>query len=156
MQPISGRKTRRMRGFTLIEIMVVVVIVGLLASIVGPAVMRQFDRAQIAKAEADLRGLNDGLKLFYLEHHRYPTEEEGLQILTGEASGASDIDAANLGALIEELPKDPWGQDYMYLFPGENGRRYDILTYGADREEGGGEDGGDDPTGDISIWSING
>jgi len=144
-----------MRGFTLIEIMVVVVIVGLLASIVAPAVMRQLDRAQIAKAEADLQGINDGLKLFYLEHHRYPTEEEGLQILTGEASGVSDIDSANLGELIEDLPKDPWGRDYMYLVPGENGRRYDIFTYGADREEGGGEGGDDDPTGDISIWSIN-
>jgi general secretion pathway protein G len=138
-----------MRGFTLIEIMVVVVIIGLLAAIVAPNVMRQLDRAMVTRAEADIQSLNGSLKLFRLDHYRYPTEDEGLAILTGEATAGSDIDESRLEKVIESLPKDPWDRDYQYRIPGEHGD-YDIFSYGAD-----GEEGGDDLDADIGNWTLD-
>ena len=134
-------------GFTLLEIMVVVVIIGILASLVGPAVMRQFDRAQISAAKTNIASIESALKFFRMEHHRYPTEDEGLEILTGVAPAGSDIDPARLGPVIEGgVPKDPWDREFLYRYPGEHGE-YDIYTLGAD-----GEEGGEGTSADIGNW----
>jgi general secretion pathway protein G len=148
MQAYVWKPGRLQRGFTLIEIMVVVVIIGLLASLVAPAVMRQLDRAQISAATTDIKSIDSALRLFRLEHHRYPTNDEGLSILTGEAIAGSDIDESKLGPIIEGgLPKDPWGREFLYRFPGEHGE-YDIYTFGAD-----GEEGGEGVNADIGNWN---
>ena len=150
MRAIPAPRKRGMRGFTLIEIMVVVVIIGVLASLVAPAVMRQLDRALITAAKTDIDTIDAAVSLFRLEHFRYPTEEEGLRILTGEAPAGSDIDQAKLGAIIEGgLPQDPWERDFLYRYPGEHGE-YDIYTLGAD-----GEEGGEGVDADIGNWTID-
>jgi general secretion pathway protein G len=148
MQAIPAPGKRRMRGYTLLEIMVVVVIIGVLASLVAPAVMRQLDQALITAAETDIEGIETSVNLFRLEHHRYPTEDEGLLILTGVAPPGSDIDESRLGPIIEGgLPTDPWDREYMYRYPGEHGD-YDVFTLGAD-----GEEGGDGVDADIGNWT---
>lgn len=148
MQAIPAPGKRRTRGFTLLEIMVVVVIIGVLASLVGPIVMRQLDRALITAAQADIKGIETSVDLFRLEHHRYPTEDEGLLILTGVAPAGSDIDESKLLPIIDGgLPKDPWDREYLYRYPGDHGD-YDIYTLGAD-----GEEGGDGVDADIGNWT---
>ena len=139
---------RHQHGFTLIEIMVVVVIIGILASLVAPAVMRQLDRAQISAAETDIKSIESALGLFRVEHYRYPTEDEGLLILTGVAPPGSDIDERRLGPVIQGgLPRDPWNREFLYRNPGEHGE-YDIYTLGAD-----GEEGGEGVNADIGNWT---
>lgn len=138
-----------MRGFTLIEIMVVVVIIGLLAAIVAPNVIRQLDRATATRAEADIRQLEASLDIFYSQHFRYPTADEGLEILTGKADAGSDIDEAKLDQILKSVPKDPWNRDYLYNYPGDHGT-YDVFTLGAD-----GEEGGEETNADIGNWTLN-
>lgn len=139
---------RHQSGFTLIEIMVVVVIIALLASLVAPAVIRQLDRAQISAAGTNIKGIEAALDLFRTEHYRYPTEDEGLLILTGVAPPGSDIDERRLGPIIKgEVPKDPWNREFLYRYPGEHGD-YDVYTLGAD-----GEEGGEGVNADIGNWT---
>jgi len=140
---------RRQRGFTLIEIMVVVVIIGLLAALVAPAVVRQLDRAQVSAAHTNIKGITAAISLFRIEHHRYPTESEGLRILTGVAPPGSDIDESRLAPIIEGgVPKDPWEREFLYRYPGEHGE-YDVYTLGAD-----GEEGGEGVNADIGNWEV--
>ncbi len=141
-------KTRGTRGFTLIEIMVVVVIIGLLAAIITPNVIKQLDRAVITRAQTDVRQLESSLSLFYQEHFRYPTEDEGLEILTGKADAGSVIDEARLTEILKSIPKDPWDRPYLYRFPGEHGES-DVFTLGAD-----GEEGGEAANADIGNWTL--
>jgi len=139
---------RHQNGFTLIEIMVVVVIIALLASLVAPAVIRQLDRAQISAAQTNIKSIDSAMRLFRLEHHRYPTEDEGLLILTGVAPPGSDIDERRLGPIIEGgLPMDSWNREFLYRNPGEHGE-YDIYSLGAD-----GEEGGEGVNADIGNWT---
>jgi general secretion pathway protein G len=140
---------RQLSGFTLIEIMVVVVIIGLLAAIVAPNVIRQLDRATVTRAQTDIRTINSTLKQFRMDHYRYPTEQEGLGILTGVAPAISEIDERKLVEYLDDLPKDPWGAQYLYRYPGEHDE-YDIFTYGAD-----GKEGGEDINADIGNWNLN-
>ncbi|HYI65036.1 MAG TPA: type II secretion system major pseudopilin GspG [Allosphingosinicella sp.] len=115
-------------GFTLVELMVVIVIIGLLATIVIINVMPAADRAAATKARADIATLEQGIDLYRLDNQRYPTSEEGLQALVA-------------GDYIRRLPNDPWNNPYRYAAPGREGRPFTISTWGADGREGGsGED----------------
>ena len=115
-------------GFTLVELMVVIVIIGLLATIVIINVMPAADRAAVTKARADIATLEQGIELYRLDNQRYPTGEEGLQALVA-------------GEYIRRLPNDPWNNPYRYAAPGREGRPFTISTWGADGREGGsGED----------------
>ena len=111
-------------GFTLVELMVVIVIIGLLATIVVINVMPAADRAAVTKARADIATLEQGIDLYHLNNRRYPTSEEGLQALVAQN-------------LVRRLPNDPWNNPYRYSAPGRNGQPYTIMTWGADGREGG-------------------
>jgi general secretion pathway protein G len=147
MQRNTGPNLRRMRGFTLIEIMVVIVIIGLLAAIVAPNVIGALDRAVVQRAVTDIDGIDSAIKTFRTYHFRYPTQDEGLKILTGDASAGSEIDEDKLTRVLDRLSKDPWERDYLYRYPGEHGD-FDVYTLGAD-----GEEGGEDLDADIGNWS---
>ena len=149
MKDRPARSRGRMRGFTLIEIMVVVVIIGLLASIVAPLAIKQLDRAQITRAHADIKSVVDALRIFRLDHYRYPTEDEGLLILTGIAPPNSEIEQNKLVQILESEPTDPWNRHYLYRIPGQHGE-FDVYTLGAD-----GKEGGDGTNADIGNWNIN-
>ncbi|MEQ1582298.1 MAG: type II secretion system major pseudopilin GspG [Steroidobacteraceae bacterium] len=125
-----------LRGFTLIEIMVVVVILGILAALVAPNVIRRIDDAQIAKARQDIRAYETALNLFRLDNFKYPTTDQGLQALV-QQPGDTTIRNWKPGGYIDGLRKDPWGNDYLYLNPGSKGKEYDLYTLGADGQEGG-------------------
>jgi len=140
-------KTDREAGFTLVEIMVVVVIIGLLATVVVLNVLPSQDRARIEKARADIGRIEQAIEMFRLDMGRYPTTDEGLEVLV-TAPGDPRLAARYPdGGYINRLPEDPWGGAYEYLFPGEHGR-YDIWTLGAD-----GRPGGEDANADIGNWS---
>jgi general secretion pathway protein G len=136
---IQGSRARAplgQRGFTLIEIMVVVVILGILAALVAPNVIRRIDDAQIAKARQDIRAYETALNLFRLDNFKYPTTDQGLQSLV-QQPGDTTIRNWKPGGYIDGLRKDPWGNDYLYLNPGGKGKEYDLYTLGADGQEGG-------------------
>lgn len=138
----------RQRGFTLIEIMVVVVILGVLAALVVPKVMGRPDEARIVAAKQDIQALGQAMKLYRLDNQRYPTTEQGLQALQQKPTAAPIPPNWKTGGYLERLPKDPWGHAYLYLSPGLHGE-IDIFSYGADGVSGG--EGGD---ADIGSWSL--
>lgn len=137
---------RGQSGFSLIEIMVVVIIIGLLASIVAPAVLNRADDARIQKVHADFRNIQTALKLYRIDNFVYPSSEQGLEALVERPTIAPVPRNWRQGGYLEELPRDPWGNPYQYLSPGES-REYDIYTLGAD-----GVSGGDGQNADISVW----
>ena len=139
--------TRRARGFTLIEIMVVVVILGILAALVAPNVIRRIDDAQIAKAKQDIRSYETALNLFRMDNFKYPTTDQGLGSLVTKPSDTS-IRNWREGGYISGLRKDPWGNDYHYQNPGSHGE-YDLFTLGAD-----GAEGGEGINADVGNWNI--
>jgi general secretion pathway protein G len=121
-------------GFTLVELMVVIVIIGLLATVVIINVLPATDKAAVTKARADVSTLEQGVEMYRLNKLRYPSGTEGLQAISAEG-------------YVKRLPKDPWGNAYVYAAPGRNGRAFDIYSYGADGREGGeGQDA------DIGNW----
>jgi general secretion pathway protein G len=126
----------RLDGFTLIEIMVVIVIIGILAALVAPAVISRIDDASIAAAQQDIRAYETALNLFRLDNFRYPTSEQGLEALVTRPSDPS-IRNWKPGGYIDTLRKDPWGNPYHYVYPGSHGKEYDLFTLGADNQEGG-------------------
>jgi len=123
------------RGFTLIEIMVVVVILGILAAILAPNVIGRIDDAQISRVQQDLRAVENALKLYRLDNFTYPTSEQGLEALANKPSDPN-IKNWKSGGYLDRLPKDPWGNPYLYLNPGNNGE-IDIYTFGRDGRPGG-------------------
>ena len=143
--PRCGR--RRSRGFTLIEIMVVVVIMGVLAALVVPRLMGRTDDARILAARQDIATLMQALKLYRLDNQRYPTNEQGLQALvTRPASGPAPANWKT-GGYLDRLNKDPWGNPYQYQSPGTHGE-VDIYSFGAD-----GKPGGTGTDADIGSWT---
>lgn len=128
------KHARRQSGFTLIEILVVVVILGIMAALVVPKIMSRPDQARVVKAKQDLLALENALDLYKLDNGFYPSNEQGLQALVKKPS--SDPQPNNWHSYIKHLPKDPWGRAYMYKNPGEQGE-IDIYTYGADGQPGG-------------------
>ena len=135
------------RGFTLIEIMVVVIIIGILAAIVAPNVIGRVDDAQIEKAKADIRNLETAMSFFRLDNFAYPTTEQGLDALVTEPNDPN-IRNWKDGGYMPRLPDDPWGRPYLYLNPGQNAE-IDIYTLGAD-----GNPGGEGINADIGNWNI--
>ena len=137
----------RQRGFTLIEIMVVVVIMGVLAALVVPRLMGRADDARAVAAGQDIATLMQALKLYRLDNQRYPTSDQGLQALISRPSIAPVPSNWKVGGYIDKLPKDPWGGAYKYLSPGLRGE-IDVFSFGAD-----GQPGGTGIDADIGSWS---
>lgn len=136
---LKARKKRRLpadgeAGFTLVELMVVIVIIGLLATVVVINVMPAQDTARIRKAEADIATLEQGIEMYRLNRMNYPSSSDGLQALVSEG-------------FIKRLPEDPWGNPYRYAAPGRDGQPFDVYSYGAD-----GAEGGEDDNADIGNW----
>ena len=136
-------------GFSLIELMVVIVILGILAAVVVPRVMDRPDTARIAKAKQDIRTLESALNLYKLDNFNYPSTDQGLDALVQEPSGTPEPKNWKSGGYVDRLPKDPWGTEYQYLNPGVNGT-IDIYTLGAD-----GQDGGEDMDADVGNWNLD-
>jgi general secretion pathway protein G len=124
-----------MGGFTLIELLVVLVILGLLAGLVGPQVMKYLSSANTDTARLQIENLSVALDTYRLEVGRYPTTAEGLQALIQAPSGATRWNGPYLKKNL--IPKDPWGQDYHYISPGQHGGAFDLYSLGADNAEGG-------------------
>ncbi len=139
----------RQRGFTLIEIMVVVVILGLLATLVLPRVIGRQEEAFVAKAKSDISGLSAALKLYKLDNFNYPTTEQGLDALVAEPTSDPVPRHWKKGGYIESLRKDPWGSPYQYLYPGEH-MEFDLWSFGAD-----GQAGGEDNAADVGNWNLD-
>ncbi|MDD2902359.1 MAG: type II secretion system major pseudopilin GspG [Syntrophales bacterium] len=127
------RKDQREAGFTLIELMIVLFILGLLAALVAPRLMGRVGKAKQKAAQAQIQMLSTALDLFHLDVGRYPNSEEGLKALVQKPENLPQWSGPYLD---KGLPKDPWGRDYMYKFPGEHGA-YDLSTLGADGAPGG-------------------
>ena len=135
-------------GFTLIEIMVVVVILGVLAALVVPKVMSRPDEARAVAARQDIASLAQALKLYRLDNRRYPTTEQSLSALVTKPSLAPVPDSWKGGGYVERLPLDPWGKPYQYLTPGLRGE-IDVFSFGAD-----GVAGGEGSDADIGNWAL--
>lgn len=140
----------KQRGFTLIEVMVVVVILGILAAVVVPRVMDRPDQARITKVQNDVRALESALNLYRLDNFNYPTTEQGLFALAQIPTSGDVPRNYRSGGYIDRLQKDPWGNEYQYLRPGRDGREYDLYSLGAD-----GRPGGEGSNTDIGNWNVN-
>jgi len=138
--------TNKNRGFSLIEIMVVLAIMGLMAAIVAPRVMNALSTGQGQKVRADFKNIETALKMYKMENGFYPTSEQGLEALVTKPEGTPEPRSYPSNGYIDRLPKDPWQYSYVYLSPGE-GKPYDIYSLGADGLEGGEEDNSD-----LGVW----
>jgi len=136
----------KQKGFSLVEILVVLVILGLLVSVVAPTVLNQADDARIKKVYADFANIQTSLKLYRLDNFVYPTSEQGLEALVNASTLDPEPRNFKQGGYLEELPLDPWGRPYLFLSPGENGE-VDIYSLGAD-----GLSGGEGQNADIGNW----
>ena len=143
-----GRGARGARGFTLIEIMVVVIIIGLLAAFIVPKIVGQVDQAKVSKAKADIRALESALTMYRIDNSRYPTTDQGLAALTQKPNDPA-LKNWRTGGYLDRLSKDPWGNEYQYAYPGTHGKDYDLYSMGAD-----GQPGGEGLDADIGNWNL--
>jgi len=144
--PSFAQRTHRRlaAGFTLIELMVVLVIIGVLAALIVPNVLDRADDARVTAARTDIANISQALKLYRLDNQRYPTAEQGLQALIAKPTTAPV--PGNWRPYLEKLPNDPWGHPYQYLNPGIKGE-VDVMSFGAD-----GQSGGEGKNADIGSW----
>ncbi|HLG53204.1 MAG TPA: type II secretion system major pseudopilin GspG [Steroidobacteraceae bacterium] len=141
----------RQSGFTLIEIMVVLVIIAILGALIGPQILGRVDEARVTAAEQDIRALGTALDLYRMDNFRYPTTDQGLEALVTKPDDPSVRNWKPEGYLKSRtVPKDPWGSDYLYLQPGTRGGAYDLYSLGADSQVGG-----EGPDADIGNWNID-
>ena len=138
----------KQHGFTLIEVMVVVVILGILAAVVVPRIMSRPDEARIVKAQQDLRAIGAALDLYKLDNFQYPTTALGLEALVTRPAALPQGANWRAGGYLPRMPKDPWGAPYQYLSPGQHGE-YDLYSLGAD-----GVLGGEGNNRDIGNWEV--
>jgi general secretion pathway protein G len=141
---------RSAAGFTLIEIMVVVVILGILAAVVVPRIMDRPDDARIARSKQDIRAIESALNLYKLDNFYYPTTQQGLEALVSPPSGDPPAKNWKPGGYIGQMPKDPWGNPYQFLSPGTKGQ-VDIFSLGSDNKPGG-----EGAAADIGNWDLGG
>ncbi len=139
---------QRQQGFTLIEIMVVVVILGILAALVVPQVMSRPDQAKVTVAQGDIKAIAAALDMYRLDNHVYPSTQQGLEALVKKPSGMPAAKNWNKDGYLKRLPVDPWGNPYQYLAPGSQGP-FDLYSLGAD-----GKDGGSENAADIGNWDL--
>ncbi|OGP65040.1 MAG: type II secretion system protein GspG [Planctomycetes bacterium RBG_19FT_COMBO_48_8] len=134
------------QGFTLIELMIVVVILGLLATIIMPRILNRPEQVRRVKAKIDIRNIESALALFKTDTGRFPTTSEGLEVLVSDPG----IKGYNADGYLDKTPSDPWGNKYIYVYPGVKSRDYDMESYGKD-----GEDGGAGDNADIESWNLD-
>lgn len=145
MNAIPATLSQRVqKGFTLIELMVVLLIIGVLAALIVPNVLDRADDARVTAAKTDVNNLMQALKLYRLDNQRYPTAEQGLQALLAKPTAAPV--PPNWKTYLDQLPNDPWGKAYVYINPGVKGE-VDVMSFGAD-----GQAGGEGKNADIGSW----
>jgi general secretion pathway protein G len=148
--PVPRLRSRPARGFTLIEIMVVVVIIGLLAAVIVPSVVGKVDEARVAKARQDIQAIQTALTMYRLDNFRYPTTDQGLKALIQQPSDPSIKNWRQGGYIAQGSLKDPWGNEYQYVYPGTHGAEYDLYSFGRD-----GQEGGEGLDADIGNWNLD-
>lgn len=145
---MKNKMIKKQSGFTLLEVMVVVVILGVLASVVVPNLLGNKEKADQQKAITDIVALENALDMYKLDNSVYPTTDQGLEALVSKPSASPEPRNYRNDGYIRRLPNDPWGNEYQYLSPGDNGN-IDIFTLGADAQEGG-----EDAKADIGNWNM--
>jgi general secretion pathway protein G len=133
-------------GFTLIEILVVLVILATLIAAVAPNILGRGDEARVTVAKSDLKAISNALDLYKLDNFNYPTTEQGLEALVSKPSGFPEPKNWNKDGYLPKLPKDPWGNEYQYISPADS-KPFDVFTLGSDAREGG-----DEHASDLSVW----
>ena len=145
-EPKTSRKRRKRQGFTLVELMVVIVIIGLLATVVAINVLPSQDRAMVGKAKADISVLEQAIETYRLDNLTFPDD---LNALTTAPANLAQPERYRQGGYVRRLPEDPWGEPYRYRRQSAHGGQFDVYSYGADRKEGG--EGND---ADLGNWEV--
>jgi len=148
MRRFTTRLILSRSGFTLIEIMVVIIILGILVGLIVPRFMEKPEKARVVKAQMQIESISVALKEYKLDNGDYPTTEQGLEALVEKPSIGKIPKKYPEKGYFPKIPKDPWGNDYVYISPGEHGD-FDLISYGAD-----GEEGGEGKNGDVQSWEI--
>ncbi|GMT43475.1 MAG TPA: type II secretion system protein GspG [Deltaproteobacteria bacterium] len=143
---------RKKEGFTLLELMIVVIILGILATFLVPKIIHKPDEARVVKAKSDIKAIELSLKMYKLDNGNYPTTEQGLKALIEKPEEPPVPNNWKEGGYLDtnSVPPDPWGNAYIYRSPGDNGRDYEIISLGAD-----GKEGGSGFNADIESWKLN-
>lgn len=143
---MKEKEQNKSAGFTLIELMVIVVILGILAAVIVPNFMGEPHKARVVKVQLEMEAMETALKRFYLDNAFYPSTEQGIQALVTQPTGGRTVKNYPADGYLLKVPNDPWGTPYIYISPGEHGK-FDIVSLGADGVEGGsGEDS------DLQSW----
>jgi general secretion pathway protein G len=146
IQPVISN--RRQQGFSLLEIMVVVVIIGILVATIAPNLFGETERARLTRVKVDITALEEALERYKMDNFNYPSTDQGLEALVSKPAVPPEPRNYKPQGYIRRLQKDPWGNDYLYVSPGQNGP-YDIFTLGADNKVGG-----EGENRDIGNWNL--
>jgi general secretion pathway protein G len=147
---MTSHNVRSCRGFTLIEIMVVVVILGILAAVIVPRFLSRPDEAKVTKTKVDMKSIEESLGLFKLDNGFFPSTEQGLKALVTKPETGRIPTKFSVDGYLKKVPTDPWGKPYAYISPGVHNRNFDLISYGAD-----GEPGGEEFDADINSWELD-